>query len=77
MGGILDYVVNKNLVQMIDRATSPTFVLAECRNIAKNMSYPRRKDMRPIQASMRGKAASLTKSISPEILVESFKMLNT
>ncbi len=77
IGAVLDYVANKNLVQMIDQATSPTFVLAECRNIAKNMSYPRRKDMRPIQASMRGEAATLAQSVFPEILVESFKTLNT
>lgn len=74
---MLEYVSHLNLVQMIEQATSPTFILAECKVIAKNMTYPKRKDMRPIQNSMRNKAAKLSHDISDMLLVESFKTLNS
>lgn len=74
---VLEYVSHLNLIQMIDQATSPTFILAECKNIAKNMTYPKRKDMRPIQKSMRAKVDKLSRDIYPMIMVESFKTLNS
>lgn len=77
ISSVLDYVSHMNLIQMIDQATSPTFVLAECRNMARRMIYPKRKDMRPIQKSMRAKAERLSREAYPLLLVESFKMLNS
>ena len=77
ISSVLEYVSHLNLVQMIEQATSPTFILAECKVIAKNMTYPKRKDMRPIQNSMRNKAAKLSHDISDMLLVESFKTLNS
>ena len=77
ISSVLEYVSRLNLIQMIDQATSPTFVLAECRNMARNMTYPKRKDMRPIQKSMRTKAERLSRDAYPLLIVESFKMLNS
>ena len=77
ISSVLEYVSRLNLIQMIDQATSPTFVLAECRNMARNMTYPKRKDMRPIQKSMRTKADRLSRDAYSLLIVESFKMLNS
>lgn len=76
MASVLEYVSHLNLIQLIDEATSPTFVLAECCEIAKRLSYPRRKDMRPIQSSMRRKAEQISRNLYGFIMVESFKTLN-
>lgn len=73
---VLDYISHLNLIQSIDQATSPTFVLARCRDMAKNLSYPRRKDMRPIQIAMRNKAEHLSRDLSVLVQIESFKTLN-
>lgn len=73
---VLDYICHLNLIQSIDRATSPTFVLAKCRDMAKELCYPRRKDMRPIQITMRSKAERLSRELSVFVQIESFKTLN-
>ncbi|MDE7088812.1 MAG: DUF262 domain-containing protein, partial [Prevotella sp.] len=64
------------LVLIIDQATSPTFFLAEARNIAKDLSYPARQSMSPIMRSMRMKASNITKELEQNMVVESFKNLN-
>ena len=73
---IVRYVGDSELVLMIDRATSPTFFLAEARNIAKELYTPSRPDMSPIMRLMRNRAYNITKMLEKKIVVESFKNLN-
>ncbi|MCQ2343736.1 MAG: DUF262 domain-containing protein [Paludibacteraceae bacterium] len=73
---ILQYAGDTELVLIIDQATSPTFFLAEARNIAKELSYPSRQKMTPIMRAMRIKASNINKSFERNIVVESFKNLN-
>ncbi|MDD6356787.1 MAG: DUF262 domain-containing protein [Paludibacteraceae bacterium] len=73
---IVKYAGDSELVSIIDQATSPTFFLAEARNIAKEMSYPTRQSMSPIMRSMRMKASNISKRLEQSIVVESFKYLN-
>lgn len=73
---IIRYVRDSELILMIDQATSPTFFLAEARNVAKELSYPQRKDMSPIQLNMRSKALSLSHKLSNSVVSNSFKYLN-
>lgn len=67
---------NTELVPIIDQATSPTFFLAEARNIAKNLSYPPRQEMSPIKRRMRIKASNIAKKLEKNIVIESFKTIN-
>ena len=73
---IVQYAGDSELVLIIDQATSPTFFLAEARNIAKDLSYPARQSMSPIMRSMRMKASNITKELEQNMVVESFKNLN-
>lgn len=73
---IVCYVRDSELILMIDQATSPTFFLAEARNVAKDLSYPQRKDMLPIQLNMRSKALALSHKLSNFVVSNSFKFLN-
>ena len=73
---IVQYAGDSELVLMIDQATSPTFFLAEARNIAKELSYPTRQSMTPIMRSLRMKASNINKQLEQNIVVESFKNLN-
>lgn len=73
---IVKYAGDSELVLIIDQATSPTFFLAEARNIAKELSYPTRQSMSPIMRSMRIKASNISKNLENNIVVESFKTLN-
>lgn len=73
---IVKYAGDSELVLIIDQATSPTFFLAEARNIAKELSYPTRQSMSPIMRSMRMKASNISKHLENYIVVESFKTLN-
>ena len=73
---IVQYAGDSELVLIIDQATSPTFFLAEARNIEKELSYPARQDMTPIMRSMRMKASNIAKKLEQNIIVESFKNLN-
>lgn len=73
---ILAHAGNSELVLIIDQATSPTFFLAEARNIAKDLSYPNMQNMIPIQRGMRKKASRISQTIEKNIVVESFKNLN-
>lgn len=73
---IVQHAGNSELVLIIDQATSPTFFLAEARNIAKDLSYPARQSMTPIMRSIRMKASDIAKRLEQNIVVESFKNLN-
>ena len=73
---VVKYAGDSELVLMIDQASSPTFFLAEAKNISKELYYPPRQKMRPIMLRMRGKAAEISKNLSKSIVVESFKNLN-
>lgn len=73
---ITNYVGDSELVLMIDRATSPTFFLAEARNRAKDLSYPMRQTMVPIMRAMRSKAKNIADKLKGRIVVESFKNIN-
>lgn len=73
---VVQYAGDSELVLIIDQATSPTFFLAEARNIAKELSYPSRQNMSPIMRAMRIKASNISKKLENNIVVESFKNLN-
>jgi hypothetical protein len=73
---IVQYAGNSELVLIIDQATSPTFFLAEARNIAKELLYPSRQKMTPIMRTMRIKASNISKRLEHNVVVESFKNLN-
>ena len=73
---IVQYAGETELILIIDQATSPTFFLAEARNIAKEQAYPPRRSMSPIMLSMRRIAANISKRVERNIVVESFKNLN-
>lgn len=73
---IVRYAGISELILVIDQATSPTFFLAEARNIAKELSYPTRQSMSPIMRAMRMKASNITQKLEKNIVVESFKNLN-
>ena len=73
---VWQFVSESNLIMIIDQATSPTFFLAEARNLAKDLSYPARQDMTPIQRQMRNRASNISKRIGNKIAIDSFKNLN-
>ncbi len=73
---IVRYAGDTELTLVIDRATSPTFFLAEARNIAKELTYPTRRSMAPIMLSMRRTAADVSKLVEKNLVVKSFKNLN-
>lgn len=67
---------SSEIIQMIDQATSPTFFLAEAFNHAKELVYPKRKDMKPIGKRMRLIAYNINKKLENAIVIESFKKIN-
>lgn len=73
---IVQYAGDSELVLIINQATSPTFFLAEARNIAKELVYPLRQDMTPIMRFMRVNASNIIKILEQNIVVESFKNIN-
>lgn len=73
---IVQYAGDTELILIIDQATSPTFFLAEARNIVKEQAYPPRQSMSPIMLNMRRIAANISKRIEGNIVVESFKNIN-
>lgn len=73
---IVKYAGDTELVLIIDQATSPTFFLAEARNIAKELAYPPRQSMTPIMLSMKRIATEVSKKVEKKVIVESFKNLN-
>ena len=73
---IVKFAGESELVLIINQATSPTFFLAEARNIAKELSYPPQQNMSSIRRSLRIKALNITKKLEKNIVVESFKNIN-
>ena len=73
---IVQFAGDSELVLIIDQASSPTFFLAEARNIAKELPYPSRQSMTPIKLGMRIKASNISKRLEHNVVVESFKNLN-
>lgn len=73
---IVQYAGDTELVLIIDQATSPTFFLAEARNIAKELFFPMHQDMKPIMSRMKNMAAAISKRLNGKIVVESFKNIN-
>ena len=73
---ILRHIGNQRYVQMIDQATSPTFFLAEVRNIVKNFPIVYLQQLTPTQIRMKQIAKKICKELEDSIIVESFKTLN-
>lgn len=73
---IIEHASSSEIIMMIDQATSPTFFLAEVRNRTKDLVYPARQDMKPIQTAMRLKAKNISREIEKTMVIESFKNIN-
>lgn len=74
---ILESISRRNLIQMIDHATSPTFMLAECKGLARSLSYPHWQDLSNIQRYVRKKMMELGSELSNHMVIDSFKHLNS
>ena len=73
---IVRYAGDSELILIIDQSTSPTFFLAEARNIAKDLMYPPHQKMSPIRRRMRMIASNIARQLEPRIVVESFKNMH-
>lgn len=73
---ILRHIGNQRYVQMIDQATSPTFFLAEVRNIVKYFPIVYLQQLTPTQTRLKQIAKNICKELEDSIIVESFKTLN-
>ena len=73
---IVRYIGDSDLVVAIDRATSPTFFLAEAMNKTKELFYPEHRNMTPIMRFMKRKARKINQGLRERIVVKSFKDLN-
>ena len=73
---ILRYAGEQRYVQMIDQATSPTFFLAEVRNVVKDFPVIYLQELTPTQKRMKQVAKAISKELSDNILIDSFKTLN-
>lgn len=74
---ILESTYRRNIIQMIDQATSPTFMLAECKGLARSLSYPHWQDLSNIQRYVRKKMMELGAELSKYMIIDSFKRLNS
>ena len=72
----MNFVGEQQLVPMINQATSPTFFLAEARNVVKDMPLVYMQDLRPVQLALQSKAQIISMRLKKNITVESFKGLN-
>ena len=73
---IMNYVGEKQLVPMINQATSPTFFLAEARNAVKDMPPVYLQNLRPVQKDLKSRAREISNKLAKSIIVESFKGMN-
>lgn len=73
---VVKHAGDSELILMIDQASSPSFFLAEAKGICKELSFPNRQNMSPVQRSMRQGACSISNNLEDMIVVESFKYLN-
>ena len=71
--GISKYASEKGVMLMIDRATSPTFFLAEMFNVVRDFPVKYLYEMKPIQRTMRRKVLECREKIRQDIYVESIK----
>ena len=71
--GISKFASEKGVMQMIDRATSPTFFLAEMFNIVRDFPVKYMQEMKPVQRTMRRKVLECREKIRQNIYVESIK----
>ena len=71
--GILKYASENGVILMLDRATSPTFFLAELFNVIRDYPVKYMQDMKPVQRSMRRMVLECREKIRQEIFVESIK----
>jgi len=71
--GISKYVSEKGVMLMIDRATSPTFFLAEMFDVVRDFPVKYMQEMEPVQRSMRKKVLECREKIRQNIYVESIK----
>ena len=58
---------------MIDRATSPTFFLAEMFTVVRDFPVKYMQEMKPVQRTMRRKVLDCREKIRQNIYVESIK----
>jgi hypothetical protein len=72
----MNYVGEKQLVPMINQATSPTFFLAEARNAVKDMPPVYMQNLRPVQKGLKSRACMISNKLGKNIIVESFKGMN-
>ncbi len=70
---VVRYARDKELVLMIDQATSPTFFLAEAWNVAKDLFI---NTNQPIKRFMSDRAKEIMGNIKESITITSFKELN-
>jgi hypothetical protein len=73
---IMKHVGDKELILMIDQATSPTFFLAEAWNLYREMPFVYLQDLSPVQKRMKLRARSIKKRLDNNISIESFKKMN-
>ena len=73
---IMRYIGIQRFALMIDHATSPTFFLAEMRNVVRNYPVVFLQDMSPVQKRMKQAARKINKELEHRIVIESFKTLN-
>lgn len=73
---IMNFVNEQQLVPMINQATSPTFFLAESRNVVKDMPLVNMQDLKPVQLDLKRRAQKISEMLEKSIIVESFKGIN-
>ena len=72
----MNFVNEQQLVPMINQATSPTFFLAESRNVVKDMPLVYMQDLKPVQLDLKRRAQKISEMLEKSIIVESFKGIN-
>ena len=71
--GISKFASENGVMLMIDRATSPTFFLAEMFNVVRDFPVKYMQEMKPVQRTMRRKVLECREKIRQNIYVESIK----
>ena len=71
--GISKFASENGVMLMIDRATSPTFFLAEMFSVVRDFPVKYMQEMKPVQRTMRRKVLECREKIRHNIYVESIK----
>ena len=71
--GISNFASENGVMLMIDRATSPTFFLAEMFSVVRDFPVKYMQEMKPVQRTMRRKVLECREKIRHNIYVESIK----